>query len=274
MPFRSSAASARNSTSSTLSGSGASCYREAIDTTDLLESIEHNARLILAAARRDRLAPTLQTPGWTVGHVAAHVGRAFRWMEGMVRERVQAPTFPGPNAVAHDRLAPDLLLWFEDSLERFLATMRAADPDEPVWSWAGDNRAAFWIRLEAHEAVIHRTDAQSAFGRLDPVDAPLARDAIEGLIAWFLPGARGRSMLPCAGKLLRFEEADGEAAWNLRIDDARVALEEPAEPPDVTVRGAITDILLFLWQRVGLEWLQVEGERELVERWRELAPLP
>ncbi len=192
----------------------------------------------------------------------------------MVRERVQSRTFPTPNGAAHDRLALDLLPWFEESLRRFLVTMRATDPDEPVWAWSGENRAGFWMRLQAHETAVHRTDAQSAFGPPDPVDAPLARDAIEGLLSWFVPEGRAMSMLPCAGKSLRFQETDTGNCWQLRIDDGQASLEPPTEQSDVIVRGAASDLLLYLWQRTGLRRLQVEGERQLAERYRELAPLP
>lgn len=241
---------------------------------DHLSSIEVNAAMILTAARHDPLAPTPQCPGWTVGHVVAHVGRAFRWMEQMVRERVQEPTYPSPNSASHDRLAADLLPWFEDSVSRFLATMRATDPDEPVWTWSGENRAGFWMRLQAHEAAIHRTDAQSAFGSPDPVEPPLARDAIDGLLTWFVPRARMLSLLPCTMKVLRFEEMGGDRVWQLRIDDAEVVLEPATAHADVVVRGNASDLLLWLWQRAPLDGLHVEGDRELAGRWPDLVPLP
>jgi uncharacterized protein (TIGR03083 family) len=245
-----------------------------MDSRDYLTSIEANGGAILALAGRDLLAPTPQCPGWTVGHVVVHVGRAFRWMEELVRERMQARWVPTTNRATHDRLAPDLLPWFEDSLERFLATMRATDPHEPIWAWSGENRAGFWMRLQAHETAIHRTDAQSAFGSVDPVDPPLARDAIDGLLTWFVPRGRAMSMLPCTGKSLRFEERGTNHRWQIRIDDAEAELEPATEEPDVTVRGPISDVLLYLWQRTDVRNLEVEGERELAERWRELAPLP
>jgi uncharacterized protein (TIGR03083 family) len=239
-----------------------------------LAGIEGDGAAILAAAGRDPLASTPQCPGWTVGHVVVHVGRAFRWMEGMVRERVQTPTFPSPNEAGHDRLAADLLPWFEESLTRFLATMRATNPDEPMWSWADDRRAGFWLRLQAHETAIHRTDAQAAFGRPDPVEATLARDAIDGLLTWFVPRRRPASQLPCAARIFRFVEIDGPGQWQLRIDDAQAVGEPPSEQPDVMVRGSASDLLLGLWQRIPLAALEVEGERELIERYRELVPLP
>jgi uncharacterized protein (TIGR03083 family) len=245
-----------------------------MDISELLTRIEGNATGISEAARRDPLAPTPQCPGWTVGHIVVHVGRAFRWMEGMVRERAQGPVMPAPNEAAHDRLAPDLVPWFEESLGLFLTTMRETDPDEPVWTWSGEDRAGFWMRLQAHETAVHRTDAQSAFESPDPVDGELARDAIDGLLTWFVPRVRATSLLPCSSTVMRFEETDGTGRWQLRIDDAQVVLETPAGEADVTVRGAVSDLLLYLWQRTGLERLDITGERELAERYRELVPLP
>lgn len=157
---------------------------------------------------------------------------------------------------------------------QFLSTMKATDPDEPVWSWSGENRAGFWMRLQAHETAVHRTDAQSAFGPPDPVEAPLARDAIDGLLTWFVPRARVMSPLPCAGKVLSFEERDADYLWSLRIDDMQAVLEPPTEHPDVIVRGSASDLLLYLWQRPPVHCLQIEGDQELAERYPELVPLP
>lgn len=192
----------------------------------------------------------------------------------MVRDRVQEPTYPSPNDAGHDRLAADLLPWFEESLSGFLGTMRATDPDEPVWTWSGENRAGFWMRLEAHETAIHRTDAQSAFGPPDPVEPLLARDAIGGLLTWFVPRGRILSLLPCTATVLRFEESGGAHVWQLRIDDSLATLEPPTGNADVVVRGNPSDLLLYLWQRAPLDSLEVEGDRELATRWPELIPLP
>jgi len=52
----------------------------------------------------------------------------------------------------------------------------SAGSGKPVWSWSGDNRVAFWVRLGAHEAAIHRTDAESAFGPPNPIPTLLAAE--------------------------------------------------------------------------------------------------
>ena len=73
---------------------------------------------------------------------------------------------------------------------------------------------------------------------------------------------------------MRFEVTDGEGRWQLRIDDTQAVPEERGEEADVIVCGAVSDLLLYLWQRTGLEHLKVIGEREPAERYRELIPLP
>jgi uncharacterized protein (TIGR03083 family) len=243
-----------------------------------LDHIRTNRAYIAHAAGRDDLGPTPKCPGWTVGHVVVHAGRAFRWMEEIVRTRTLEPLLPQPHpeGTRHsiDRLDPGLVPWFEMGRDRFVATLTGTDEDEPVWSWAGDNRAGFWLRLQAHETAIHRTDAQSAFGTPEPIEADLAVDTIDGLLQWFLSRARMWSMLPCRGRTLRFQCTDGNGAWQIRIEDTQAMAQLPEGDTDVTARGTASDLLLLLWQRQGTDRLEIEGDRTLIDRYRELVPLP
>jgi hypothetical protein len=42
---------------------------------------------------------------------------------------------------------------------------------------------------------------------------------------------------------------------------------------DVALRGSASDLLLFLWQRIPAERLEVFGDATLIPRYFELAPL-
>ena len=47
-----------------------------------------------------------------------------------------------------------------------------------VWSWANDQTAGFSYRRQAHEALIHRLDAELAGGERTAIDARLAADGV------------------------------------------------------------------------------------------------
>jgi uncharacterized protein (TIGR03083 family) len=211
-------------------------------------------------------------PGWTVAHVVAHVGRAYNWVAEILETRTQAPLGQRPDDHGHDPAAPGLLAWFEASSGRFQQAVQRIDPEEPVWSWSGDNRAHFWMRLMAHETAIHRHDAQSAHGTTEPIDAALARDAIEGFLAWFLPVMRQRSLVPSGGEAYLFRQTDGDGVWSVRFGPGSVVVEREEQPAGVTASGCASDLLLFPWRRVPATRLAVSGDSAMLDRYFELAP--
>jgi uncharacterized protein (TIGR03083 family) len=218
--------------------------------------------------------PVPACPDWTTGHVAAHVGRAFNWVREIVETRAQNPVSIRPNDHSHDPADPDLPAWFHDSTVRFLDTMSSAGADEPVWSWSGDQRVIFWIRLMAHEAAIHRCDAQSALPEHEPIPTTLACDAIDGVLGWFLPGFRGFSLLPSRGESYLLEATDAALYRLIRFEGNDVKIESGIRDTDVGLRGSASDLLLFLWHRLPADRLEAEGNVALLQRFFDLAPVP
>lgn len=81
--------------------------------------------------------------------------------------------------------AADLLSCFEATNAEFVAALASADPAEAAWSWAAEQTVGFTFRRQAHEAPVHRLDAELAVGALTPLDPALAADGVdEALDAW------------------------------------------------------------------------------------------
>ena len=75
-----------------------------------------------------------------------------------------------------------LLAAYDDAHAAFVAALEAADPAEPAYSWSGDpatTRSAFTYRRQAHEALIHRLDAELTAGAVTPLDPALAADGVD-----------------------------------------------------------------------------------------------
>src|SRR5262245_46254924 len=104
-----------------------------MDEATYLTSLRADAALLRAAAQRDATAPAPSCPGWTVGHLLVHVGQACNWIGEIVAARSQEPIGIRPDDHGFDRDDPRVLDWFDRSLDAFIATMSATDPDEPVW---------------------------------------------------------------------------------------------------------------------------------------------
>jgi uncharacterized protein (TIGR03083 family) len=243
-----------------------------MEKAQYLDALETNTQGMLAVGREGLSAAVPTCHGWTVGHVLAHVGRAYNVFGEMIRNRSQQPPLPRPNEHSFDPRDPGIIPWLEESFSRYYDTMRSTDMDEPVWSWSGDNRAGFWLRLQAHEAAIHRTDAQSAHGEAEPIAGELAADAINGMLDWFLPHHRSFSLFPSRGERYLFRRTDGSDTWLLDFGGNGVEVHREPGEADVTVEAPGSDILLFLWNRLPPARLSPSGDRRLLERYRDLAP--
>ena len=58
----------------------------------------------------------------------------------------------------------ELLAFFDDYSAALVAALEEADPAEPAWSWSDEQTVGFTFRRQAHEALIHRLDAEQAAG--------------------------------------------------------------------------------------------------------------
>lgn len=244
-----------------------------MDQSAYITTLEREAVTLAAAAGRGVAVPTPSCPGWTTGHVIAHVGRAYRWMTDIVATRSQTSLLPDPDKYGHDPCAPDLLEWFDEGLQGFASTFRDVGVSEPVWTWSGDGTAGFWLRLETHETAIHRWDAQLAHGRAEPIEPELARDAIDFALDHFLPSWRLSSVLPGGGESYHLHRTDGEGEWLVRFNPDGLAVSREHAKAAVALRGGASDLLLWLWGRTPADSLEVLGDASLVARWHDLAPV-
>lgn len=221
-------------------------------------------------------------PDWDADDLLWHLGEVqwfwARIIEGRpagpddVPERVERPA-DRAGLLAHLRMA-------SADLRRLLAD---ADPAEQAWSWAGDQSVGFTLRRQAHEALIHRLDAELVAGLPHaPIDPALAADGADEALDVMYGGR------PPAG--VRFEQRPGHVAVRLTdvdqvlrvavgalagrteegrelsgphlllLDDAEASAEETA-----VVEGTAADVDRWLWKRVGddaVTWSGDDGSRE------------
>jgi len=130
-----------------------------MDTSEYLEYLRADGEALAAAARRAPDAHIGSCPEWDMTDLLAHVGGVHRWVDEMVTAKASkyiprhSPELEG---------FEDTLAWYEEGLAHLLATLAAADPEEPVWNWADRKPAPalFWIRRMALETAIHRWDGE------------------------------------------------------------------------------------------------------------------
>lgn len=239
-----------------------------------------------AAALRDvpadRDVPTC--PEWTAADLLWHLTEVQAFWAAVAGGEVDDPD----DVTRPDR--PDDHDELVDAFTRASADLRAAvatDPSTPCWTWFGPQQHIGWVaRRQAHEALIHRVDAEATAGRdVTDADAGLASDGIDELLRVFLGDVPAWGTFTPGGGLARIATNDTGEVWTVQLgsfagtspDSGRTYTDLPASElldddrdVDVTLTGAAWDLDRWLWGRGRLDVLRVRGDTDVAERLRTL----
>ena len=224
------------------------------------------------AALVDELPPATPVPtcpGWDVSGLARHLGGVHRWAEGLVLAQATA-RLPRDRA-AGEPGTPDGA-WILEGGGWLLATLRAAQPDAPMWSWGADQHVRFWSRRMLHETVVHRVDAELAGGREPAVPAAVAADGIDELLANLparLAGGEAAAALRGRGEVVAVRATDVPAAWGIRLGADGFSAGPDPGGADAALAGPAAGLLLALYRRRAPAdaGVTMAGDVALAERW-------
>ncbi|MEO3766480.1 maleylpyruvate isomerase family mycothiol-dependent enzyme [Streptomyces sp. B8F3] len=240
--------------------------------------------LLRRTVRGADLATRVPTcPDWDLGELAVHVGGAHRWAAALVRTRATeelaeetVPGFTGPEP----RTAAALDDWLAEGADLLAAELRAAGADAGVWSWAEEQRAAFWARRMAHETVVHRADADGAAGVEFSVEAEVAADAIDEWLEILEFAQRGGDPdleplrapeLVGSGIHLHATDTPPEAGaeWLIELGPEGFGWRREHAKAAVALRGPLADVLRVFYRRLPPDSDRVEllGEAAVLESW-------
>lgn len=253
---------------------------------------EQSERFLDALAGVPADAAVLSCPGWTAADLLWHLAEVqhhwARVAEGARGDEVPEPERPADVAGLRTlaaRAGTDLLTALADR-----------GPGTPCWSWHPDGGTLGWVaRRQAHEALVHRVDAELTAG-LDvrPPSLEAAVDGVDEVLTVFVDGVPGWGAFARDGVRVRLSCTNAPASWVLELghftgtgpesgkefylDAAAVRSEvvppdgvAPLEPPvDVLVAGRAWDLDRWLWGRGDLDTLDATGEPAMLERVRSL----
>jgi uncharacterized protein (TIGR03083 family) len=235
---------------------------------------EHVEALALESERFGRAARQAldvrvpSCPDWTLGDLVWHLSSVqWVWNEIVRARALERESIGQPD----DRPDEALAAWFDEVSGGLVEALRSTDPEVRVWSWADGQQDVAWVaRRQAHEAAVHRWDAQNALGTPEPIASDLAADGIAEFLDWMLTS---EDVVGFDGTVrVGLAPTDREVARTIEVSDGRI--DPTAEPtPDVTVRGSASDLLLLLWRRVGPDGVTVEGDRAALDRFLAVADL-
>ena len=229
---------------------------------DFCEAIRREGRALGAAAEKAGVdAPVPSCPEWTVADLLGHIGRIHRWITGIVNDRQD--TIQDHWSQAEPPPEEERIQWFAAGVDPLADALLTAGPAVEMWTWTDDHSSAFWARRQANETAIHRWDAQLAAGDPEPLDRELAADGIDEFMM-LLPTWRGVEALRGLTGTLHLHCTDTDGEWLARLGESIEVTREHAKG-DVAARGAASDLMLLIMDRVPTSAVDVFGDSDLLQ---------
>lgn len=235
-------------------------------TTDHHRRIEVVRSMVRDLAERavsDGSVRVPNTPAWTVGEVATHVGWALTFWRHMMdsppddstaRDRALAGTPPFPS-----NLGPDEVM---DRIEPVLSYLADGEDIECYVSMTGGpGTRGLWARHALAEIGVHQMDVEAALGVPHSLSPESAADAADYVATAVLPAFR-RMTGEDPGALV-IELSDGAGPVTICVDSGVAA-----DP--VTIRGPGQQVLLALWGRPHSDVDVIGGDPAVWAAWQSL----
>jgi uncharacterized protein (TIGR03083 family) len=250
---------------------------------------QESARFRAVLADCDPAARVPSCPDWDAADLLWHLAGVQLFWAKILRHRPHSPDDPEiadePEARRPESYA-ELLDAFDDYSHALVTELERADPEAEAWHWSGDNRVGTTHRRQAHEALIHRVDAELAAGvPVTPLDAALADDGVAEVLGVMYGGAppwgtftptgetvavrmtdTGTDLLVALGKFSGTDPDDGKTYE----DEDDLNLVDSGADPAASIAGTAADLDAWLWKR-NIGWpdddrIRVEGDRITVEK--------
>jgi uncharacterized protein (TIGR03083 family) len=241
-----------------------------------------SARFRAVLADCDLTARVPSCPDWDAGDLLWHLGAQVQdFWAGIVEQRPVGPPDDWAEPARPDS-DDGLFETFDAATARLVGALAAADPSEEAWTWSSDHTVGFVARRQAHEALIHRLDAELAAGAVTDLDPTLAADGVEECLGVMYGGAPPWGSFTPGTGIVRFDLTDvAESLW-VRMgtftgtdpdsgttydDEPDIDLvPDPGSEPDVVVAGPAGPMDAWLWHRGDDAAMSVRGDRGVYER--------
>lgn len=235
----------------------------------------------LAGAPPDARVPTC--PDWDAVDLLWHLGEVQWFWQEIVHRRITdndevgqlEATRPGDHAAIGK--------FFERASRDLHDALRRTPPETAAWTWSAEQTVGFTYRRQAHEAFIHRLDAELTAGRRTAMDAALGADGVDEALRIMYGGLPPwGTFAPDGGRTLRLETADTGHSWLVTLvrftgtdpadnsthdePDISVAPDDLGGAANATVRADAADLDCWLWHRPPVGAVERVGDADVLER--------
>ena len=250
-----------------------------------LDYIDHLAREsarfaeAVSAAAPDERVPTC--PDWNADDLLWHLAEV-QWFWGtIVREnatRQEAedlkPERPADRAGLRD--------FYQRASSALQEALAAAAPDTPAWTWSDDQTVGFIRRRQAHEALIHRVDAELVGGSRTPLDPALSADGVDEVLRVMYGGTpEWGTFTPNRDQTVRIVATDTGDSWLVTLGrftgtdpsgtsydepDIHAAMSGPGAAAGAEISGSAADLDCWLWHRPATGPVERSGDQDVLSR--------
>lgn len=253
--------------------------------SDYLAAIQtESARFSQLIRDTSAATPVPSCPGWSVADLTWHLLEVQHFWACIVADLLDSPEGV---QVPERPVAAELPGLFDQQTARLVDALRSHQPEDVCWGWHDAGHSVGWVlRRQAHEALIHRVDAELASGGSFDMDSSLAADGVDEILRVMLDSSNlpeWSSFVP-DGSTASIVAEEG-SSWTVRMgrfrgtspisgnsyDDPALQLVTKIHEPTVVVRGSSIDLDLWLWGRGSLDSLEVGGDADVAARIRAVA---
>jgi uncharacterized protein (TIGR03083 family) len=234
-----------------------------------------SARFAAVLADVDPSAPVPTCPQWTAADLLWHLAEVQLFWGAIVRERLADPEAAEVGKPDRPADYAELRALYDDAAGALVDTLGATADDVVVWTWFdADKSVGFVRRRQAHEALIHRIDAElTAGGQVSAIDPRLATDGVLEVLEWMYGGYPDWASHRADGQIGRLATIDTDGEWFVQLgywsghspnsgkdytDEATLTLIESGEP-SFELRGSAGDLDAWLWNRPPSEPIEITG---------------
>ncbi|WP_229856787.1 maleylpyruvate isomerase family mycothiol-dependent enzyme [Nocardioides flavus (ex Wang et al. 2016)] len=248
-----------------------------------------SARFREVLADCDPTARVPSCPDWDAAALLWHLAIVQRHWAQTLAARPEKPDVTEPT---RPEAYADLLAAFDVWSADLAGAFEGVDPSEAAWNWSDDHTVGFILRRQAHEALIHRVDAELTAGLASDLDPLLATDGVDEVLGVMYGACPPWGVWEPGEGVVRVDTTDtGEQVWvrlgtfsgtspdsgTTYTDEADLhvvpAPEEDVEP-DVVVDGPAAALDLWLWRRGDDSEVSVAGDPETYARFRAVVDTP
>jgi hypothetical protein len=175
------------------------------------------------------------------------------------------------------------MVFYERVSHDLAEVLAETPPGTAAWTWSEDQTVGFIRRRQAHEALIHRVDAELTAGRRTPLDPALASDGVsEALRVMYGALPEWGTFTPADGLTLRLRAADTGDSWFVTLGqftgtdpadgtdcdepDLHAADSDPGTQAAAEVTGTAADLDCWLWHRPAIAAVEKTGDQQVLSR--------